>query len=98
MVSPNNHVIDPRKLSNSEIFELFESVCKAKRVIDEVYHPVGMNIGFNIGDIPNAPSHLKIHIVPRYNPESGFMEIIGNSRVVVETLEETYEKMYKKFD
>ncbi|MBU2618041.1 MAG: HIT domain-containing protein, partial [Euryarchaeota archaeon] len=71
----------------------FKEVVKVKDSVNSIYHPVGMNIGMNFGDVPNSSEHLQIHVVPRYDPESGFMEVIGNTRVVVESLDQTYERI-----
>ena len=93
IVSPARHVNDVCELSSSELLRLFKEVLKIKDCINEVYHPVGMNVGINIGDVPNASEHLQIHVVSRYDPESGFMEVIGDTRVVVESLDQTYERI-----
>ena len=92
-VSPLKHVNSINQLSASELLSLFKEVINAKNAIENIYHPVGFNIGMNIGDIPNSSSHLQIHVVPRYEPETGFMEVIGDTRVVVESFEQSYEKI-----
>jgi len=97
VVSPENHVDDINQLSASELLWLFKEVINAKNAIENIYHPVGFNIGMNIGDIPNSSSHLQIHVVPRYDPETGFMEVIGDTRAVVESLEQRYEKIKAKY-
>ncbi|MDI6639751.1 MAG: HIT domain-containing protein [Methanocellales archaeon] len=93
IVSPARHVSDVCELSSSELLRLFKEVVKVKDSVNSIYHPVGMNIGMNFGDVPNSSEHLQIHVVPRYDPESGFMEVIGNTRVVVESLDQTYERI-----
>ncbi|MBU4190576.1 MAG: HIT domain-containing protein [Candidatus Thermoplasmatota archaeon] len=97
VVSPLNHVNDINQLSSSDLLSLFKEVINAKNAIENIYHPVGFNIGMNIGNIPNSSSHLQIHVVPRYDPETGFMEVIGDTRVVVESLEQSYEKIKTVF-
>jgi|GEM_PF-1618699 len=93
VVSPLKHVSDINQLSSSDLLSLFKEVINAKNAIENIYHPVGFNIGMNIGNIPNSSSHPQIHVVPRYDPETGFMEVIGDTRVVVESLEQSYEKI-----
>lgn len=97
VVSPENHVNDINQISASELLDLFKEVINAKNAIENIHHPVGFNIGMNIGNIPNSSSHLQIHVVPRYDPETGFMEVIGDTRVVVESLEQSYEKIKAKY-
>lgn len=93
IISPAKHVTDVEELSPQEFLDLFKEVIRAKKSIERVYNPVGINIGANIGEVPNSSNHLQIHIVPRYDPESGFMEVVGNTRVVVESLDQTFEKL-----
>ncbi len=97
VVSPLNHVNDINQLSTSELLLLFKEVINAKNAIENIYNPVGFNIGMNIGNIPNSPEHLQLHVVPRYESETGFMEVIGDTRVVVESLEQSYEKIRAEY-
>jgi diadenosine tetraphosphate (Ap4A) HIT family hydrolase len=97
IVSPENHVNDINQLSASELLSLFKEVINAKNAIENIYHPVGFNIGMNIGNIPNSSEHLQLHVVPRYDPETGFMEVIGDTRVVVESLGQSYEKIKAEY-
>ncbi|MEW6069512.1 MAG: HIT domain-containing protein [Candidatus Thermoplasmatota archaeon] len=79
----------------SEFLKIFVTTIELKKVIEEIYSPAGFNLGMNIGEVPNSSEHLQLHLVPRYVPESGFMEVIGNTRVIIESLEQTYEKIKK---
>lgn len=97
IMSPAKHVSDPREFTAREFLELFDVVTKAKTAIENVYEPVGINIGINVGDVPNSSDHLQVHVVPRFDPESGFMEVVGDSRVVIESLDQTYEKLKPSF-
>jgi len=97
VVSPENHVNDINQLSASELLRLFKEVINVKNAIENVYRTVGFNIGMNIGEIPNSSEHLQIHVAPRYEPETGFMEVIGDTRVVVESLGQSYEKIKTKY-
>lgn len=93
VVSPDYHVENPMEITAEDFFELFKGINKGKRAIEDVYDPVGLNIGMNIGAVQNSSEHLKLHLVPRYDPESGFMEVVGNSRVVIEPLQKTFDKL-----
>ncbi len=91
MVIPSRHVENLAELNEAEISYLFNKVVAVVDILKKVYNPPGFNIGINIGENSGASiKHLHVHIVPRYRSESGFMEVIGGTRVLIETIEETY--------
>ena len=57
------------------------------------------NFGANIGEGSGASieSHLHFHIVPRWKSDTSFMPVIGNTKVMPQTLEDTYEQLLKLF-
>jgi len=97
LIFPIRHVEDFEELSKQEICSLFLLTQKAVRLLKEVYHPQGFNIGINQGEAAGASvRHFHIQVVPRYNSEIGFMETINGTRVIVETLDETLRKLKSK--
>jgi ATP adenylyltransferase len=72
--------------------KLFALVSKYKAVIEKSYGPDGFNIGVNLGDVPLSSSRA-LHLVPRFRRESGFMEVVAGTRIVVESLEGMEEKI-----
>lgn len=96
-VMPIRHVSTLDELSDDEIFELFRMVKRCVRLISKVLKPEGFNIGMNIGEFSGASiaDHLHIHIVPRYKTDFGFMEILAETKVMPEKLEETYKRLMK---
>lgn len=98
MVVPFQHVesiegLDDR--ANAEVMALIIRIMKALRAI---YRPQGFNIGANIGEAAGAgiAGHVHIHIVPRWNGDTNFMTTIGDTRVLPETLEDTYQRIQEE--
>lgn len=94
VIAPEEHM-KFENLDLPELLEIFTTAIKLKKAIEKIYSPAGFNLGMNIGEAPNSSEHLQLHLVPRYVPESGFMEVVGNTRVITESLEQTYEKIKK---
>jgi ATP adenylyltransferase len=68
-------------------------------VLTEVYRPNGINLGMNIGKAAGAgvAGHIHMHVLPRWVADASFMTVVGETRVLPETLEETYKRLKAKF-
>lgn len=98
MVFPKRHIVDIREYTDEEATELFalEKLCLS--VLDELYTPHGYNLGYNIGPAAGASiEHVHLHIVPRYQRELGFIDIIGGAKVIVEEPNETRKRVREAF-
>jgi ATP adenylyltransferase len=65
------------------------------RVLDGLMQPDGYNIGLNLGRAAGAglPGHLHWHVVPRWNGDTNFMPVLGDTKVIVQSLESLYDAL-----
>src|SRR5437867_11962033 len=99
MVAPHRHTGDLESLSDVENGELQGLIRDSVRALREEMDPHGFNIGMNLGRVAGAgiPDHLHWHVVPRWNGDTNFMPVVGQTRVLPELLEETYRKLAPRF-
>jgi len=72
---------------------------KMEGVLREVYHPEGVNLGMNIGKAAGAgvAGHIHMHVLPRWTADSNFMTVVGETRILPESLEITYDRLLPFF-
>ena len=97
MVAVNRHVGTVSGLSEAERKDVWRMVSRAERAIGKVYKPQGMNLGINIGHCAGAGviGHLHVHLVPRWYGDSNFMSVVGDTKVLPEDLDVSYERLKK---
>lgn len=80
--------------SESVLAELAIQIRDVQRVLEAILKPDGFNIGMNLGRCAGAglPDHLHYHVVPRWNGDTNFMSIVGNARVIPQSLEQVRDK------
>ena len=94
MIVPFRHVEDLEELDDEESLEMIRLSKHLVRAYRETMNAEGVNLGLNLGRISGGSiDHLHVHLVPRWTGDANFMPIIGNTKVMVEMLEETYERL-----
>jgi ATP adenylyltransferase len=95
MVVPNRHVGEFEEVVDDELLALQRLVVLAMRALREEMQPHGFNIGLNLGRTAGAglPDHLHWHVVPRWNGDTNFMPVVGQTRVMPELLAETARRL-----
>ena len=95
MVAPARHVGRFAALRPLERDDLMDLLAVAERALRREYRPHGFNAGANLGRVAGAgfPGHLHLHLVPRWNGDTNFMPVIGATRVLPESLGETWIRL-----
>jgi len=99
LVNPFEHKQTLDELDAETRAEMMELTTQCTTVLKSIYKPQGFNVGVNMGSAAGAgvPQHIHIHIVPRWAGDTNFMSTLGQTRVLPETLEDTYERIKNGF-
>jgi ATP adenylyltransferase len=92
MVSPYAHVPSIEELDDPVLLDLMHLTQRSLEAIREGYSPEGFNMGINQGKVAGAgvEDHVHLHLVPRWGADTNFMPVIGNTRVLPQSLEDSY--------
>jgi ATP adenylyltransferase len=95
MITPYRHTADLDDLSDEEMLELMRLTRRAVNLLKKAFRPDGFNIGINMGRVAGAgiADHVHIHVVPRWNGDTNFMPVLGDVRVMPESLEAVYRQL-----
>ena len=99
LVAPLKHTGELDDLEQDVMKDLMMVTRSTIAILKEVMNPDGFNVGINLGLVAGAgvEEHLHIHIVPRWNGDTNFMAVLGETRVIPEHLLETYRKLRPHF-
>ncbi len=77
------------ELTPDEILETQNSLARMIAVLDGLMHPAGYNVGLNLGRVAGAglPGHLHWHLVPRWNGDTSFMPVLGDTNIIAQSLD-----------
>jgi ATP adenylyltransferase len=95
MIVPVAHLDAIDQLPEETWLEMFALTRRALAALRKVYRAPAFNFGANIGESAGAgvADHVHLHIVPRWNGDTNFMSVLGEVRVLPESLEETWKKL-----
>ena len=97
MVIPTRHVENFQDLNEIERNRLFEVVIMCQDMLQDLFHPTGYNVGYNQGKYSGASiKHIHVHVVPRYNSELGFIDIVGKTKIILESVDDVKNKILPK--
>ena len=100
MVIPRMHASDVHALPEEDYQELSEMLRVALRLVGRAYAPQGANLGMNLGRVAGAgiAEHLHWHIVPRWGGDTSFMPVVADTKVMIEHLHATWDRLRPSFD
>jgi ATP adenylyltransferase len=97
MAVPYEHLDELQKLPQAAANEMIQLSQRMETVLRELYHPDGINLGMNIGKAAGAgiAGHIHMHVLPRWVADANFLSVVGETRILPETLDVTWERMRK---
>ena len=95
MVVPYAHLDELQKLPGEAANEIIALSQRMETVLRELYRPDGINLGMNIGKAAGAgiAGHIHMHVLPRWVADANFVSVIGETRILPETLDVTWGRM-----
>jgi len=100
LVVPVSHVASLEELGADTLTEMMLLANRGLAVLRQAYCPDGFNLGVNLGQAAGAgiAEHVHLHIVPRWNGDTNFMPVVSETRVMPETLDQSYGRLRPLFD
>jgi len=95
MVVPYAHLDELQKLPTAAAQEMMALSQRMETVLRSLYHPDGINLGMNLGKAAGAgvAGHIHMHILPRWVADANFISVIGETRILPEALDLTWERI-----
>ncbi|HEY1237093.1 MAG TPA: HIT domain-containing protein [Solirubrobacterales bacterium] len=99
MVAPYEHVAELQALDEETLSEIMTLAQRGMGALETSYSPHGYNVGFNQGRVAGAgvEHHIHMHVVPRWGGDTNFMPVLGDTRVMNQTLQDSYETVKGAF-
>jgi len=95
LVAPREHVADISDLTAEKRNGIMELAELGNRLLRKAMHAQGVNLGMNLGRCAGAgvPGHCHMHLVPRWNGDTSFMQVCAGARVIPQAIEESYKAL-----
>jgi ATP adenylyltransferase len=100
MVAPYDHVGRLQEIEAEASTEMIALAQRGLTILERVYGPEGFNLGINQGRAAGAgvEGHIHLHAVPRWAGDTNYMPVIADTRVMPQSLEESYDALKEGFD
>lgn len=99
MIVPYRHVSEFSDLNDAEQLELMQGTRDCVSILRSVLSIHGANVGINLGEAAGAglAEHLHIHVVPRWHGDTNFLPVMADTRVMPQSLLDTYDQLLHAF-
>jgi ATP adenylyltransferase len=99
MIVPYRHESSLAALEPAVTHEMIDTAQRTERALNQLYMPHGMNFGLNLGKAAGAgvAGHLHLHALPRWTGDTNFLTTIGETRVLPESLDITWQRFREIF-
>ena len=99
LVMPLTHVGSLIDLEDKTHLAIAAWLKKCVAILKQEMGCEGFNLGLNQGAVAGAgiPDHLHWHIVPRWKGDTNFFPLIAQTKVLPQTVEQTYSRLYRHF-
>jgi ATP adenylyltransferase len=100
MIAPYEHLATLGELDSDTVAEMMALAQRAMSVLEDRYEPHGYNVGFNQGRVAGAgvEHHIHMHVVPRWGGDTNFMPVLADTRVMPQTLSDSYATLKGSLD
>jgi ATP adenylyltransferase len=99
LVAPRRHVADLAELADDEGLAIHRLAVRGVAALRTAYRPQGFNLGWNLGLVAGAGilDHVHLHVVPRWGGDTSFMPVLGDVKVIPDSLEASHRKLVESF-
>ena len=100
LICSNKHTDSLTDLSTSTLLEIMNLSKQSMEILKSTMNPSGFNFGANIGKAGGAgiSEHIHFHLVPRWEGDTNFIPVVGQSKVIMEGLYDTYDSLKPYYD
>jgi ATP adenylyltransferase len=95
LIAPKRHIGELDLAEDDELLELTKLVRESEKVVSLAIKPHGFNVGMNFGRCAGAglPEHLHIHVVPRWDGDTNFINVCSDTDIISQSLTELFEQL-----
>ena len=99
MVIPRTHTGEYADLDRATLLDHARLKQATFEALGDAVDPGGFNAGLNLGRGAGGSidDHLHTHVVPRWEGDTNYMPVVGDTKVIVQALDETYDRLHDAF-